>query len=252
MDSLPEELQLRILEYLPSAPPSETRARHEPRLELTAAEVTPLKQASCVSRALRRIALPILFHHARLRIDGAVRPHWLRCCLLDEHTLKHQLSKAPATEGEDQYHLDMVIYSPGGRESTDPALRKTKSTTGLDTYESDSAIWASRMYHASKDFLDFITANRLQTRISSFALLSGSMALVKNVPTVWSGRRDWRYHAAAAMWQHILSIVDPTRITIVAPPQELACFCNTFIKMDAGKSHSKVPERPKLSSRPRS
>lgn len=240
MDTLPEELQLRILEYLDAAPPSELKARHEPSLNLTLSSSHPLKNVSAVSKNWRRISLPLLFEHVCLRIDRPTRESWLDCCLRDGSSLKHQDSDTPPPANIDQYHRDVLCASPRTAADMDltPSLwlRKMRSANNADEHEQGTKVWAARIYHASKDFITFITANRLEKRILSVVLVSDGMGCAKVGQLPSPVLYDWRYEAAAAMWQHLLSIIDPQRLAIVAPPTELACFCNSFISLDAGKS----------------
>lgn len=239
MERLPEELQLRILEHFDASPSSELKARQEPSLDLTKSAMQPLKNVACLSKRWRRIALPLLFKHACLRVDHAVRQSWLDCCLHDETALKYSEPANGRFADVDQYHLDILRASPRTAADMDVTpslwLRKIRSANNASEHEQSSKVWASRIYHASKDFIDFVLKNRLQKRVESFVLVSVGMQAVKvgqiPSPIVY----EWRYEAAAAMWQHILSIIDPVRVVIVAPPMEIACFCNCFMSLDAGK-----------------
>ena len=240
MDTLPEELQLRILDYLGSTPPSELKARHEPDLNLTLSPSQQLKNVSTVSKNWRRISLPLLFKHACLRIDRPPRESWLDCCLHNGSSLKYGDSDTPPPVDIDQYHRDILRASPRTAADMDltPSLwlRKIRSANNANEHEQSTKVWASRIYHASKDFITFIAAHRLEKRISSFVLVSDGMGCAKVGQLPSPVLYEWRYEAAAAMWQHLLSIIDPQRVAVVAPPTELACFCNSFISLDAGKT----------------
>lgn len=65
---LPNELLIRIFEYLDTPPASTSleELKLEPRLDLTASPVTPLKNVACVSTLWREAVLPILFRHAQV------------------------------------------------------------------------------------------------------------------------------------------------------------------------------------------
>lgn len=240
MDRLPEELQLRILEHLHTIPPSERKARQEPKLDLTLAEEQPLKVASCLSKQWRRITLPLLFRHTCLRIDGLVKDAWRRCCLHNETSLKFLESDAGGLPSVDEYHMDMLQASPRTAANMDTTssvwLRRNRGANNANAYENDSKVWASRMYHASKDFLDFISSHCLGKHVTSFVLLSDSMHLGKVEQLPSPVQYDWRYEASAVLWQHLLSVINPETIAIVAPPMELACFCNSFVTLSSGKS----------------
>lgn len=248
MDTLPEELRLRILEYLDAAPPSELKARHEPNLNLTVRPSHPLKNVSTLSKDWRRITLPVLFDHACVRIDRSIRENWLECCLHDGSSLKYGESHPCPPAEIDQYHRDILRASPRTAADMDVTpslwLRKIRSANNANEHEQSTKVWASRIYHASKDFISFITANRLEKRISSFVLISDAMGCAKVGQLPSPVLYEWRYEAAAAMWQHFLSIIDPQRVAVVAPPAELACFCNSFISLDAGKT-TPLPHSPR-------
>lgn len=240
MDDLPEELQLRILEDLDARPPSELKARQEPSLNLTTSSEHPLKNVSCVSKHWRRIVLPLLFARAHLRVDTPVRKTWLGCCLHNDTALKHveaQPTNAPPSD-VDRYHLEMLRASPRCAEmnvTPSPWLGKVQSDNNADVHEQSTKAWAARIYHASKDFLTFVANHRLEMRITSFVLASDGMQCAKVGRLPSAVFYDWRYEASASMWQHLLSVLDPRRIAIVAPPMELACFCNSLINLDAGE-----------------
>lgn len=247
MDNLPEELQLRILEHLDSTPPSELNARQEPNLALTTSSEHPLKTASCLSKHWRRIVLPLLFTHACLRVDTSVRERWLECCLHNDTTLKHadaKTSHAPPSD-VDRYHLEMLQASPRSAANMDvisPSwLRELRRGNNPTVYEHSTKAWAARIHHASRDFVTFVANNRLHKQISSLVLLSDGMQCGKVGRLPSPGIYDWRYEASAAMWQHLLSIFNPSRVAIVAPPVELAWFCNSFVNLDAGESPTSSP-----------
>lgn len=65
---LPNELLIRIFEYLDTFPASTSleELKLEPRLDLTANNVTPLKNVSLVSTLWREAVLPILFRHVQV------------------------------------------------------------------------------------------------------------------------------------------------------------------------------------------
>lgn len=239
MERLPEELQLRILEHLDSRPPSELKARQEPNLNLISSEEAALKNASCLSKRWRRIALPFLFRHACLQVDRPVNASWLECCLHNGASLRLGASEAPPRTDPDRYHFDMLSASPRTAADMDVTpslwLRKIRSANNANIHEQETKAWAARIYHASRDFLSFITTSRLESQISSFVLLSDGMKTTKVGQLPSHILYDWRYEASAAMWQHLLSVIDPYRVAIVAPPMELACFCNSFINLDAGE-----------------
>ena len=220
IDQFPAELIVSIFEYLDPTAPSESRARHEPSLQITQSQYHPLKNVSTVSKRWRRIVLPLLFRHSRLRIDAPPRAEWSACpaCgIRPQESLKSQTG---------QYHFDMMkAYEE------DPRVDFiSEINTGGRPDQFSTSRWALRFYHVLQDFLNFIHHSQLASYIQSFTLLSDKMFNDKlgRFPHL-STSIDRRYPAAAAFWQHLLSETSPLRIAIVAPPIELACLTNATI-----------------------
>lgn len=111
-----------------------------------------------------------------------------------------------------------------GSAMTSPA---TFSTT---LEESGTATCAWHIYHVLQEFLAFVNAHKLCNSIQSFTAYTGCMLngeldrFLHKAGEI--SAREWRYPAAAAFWQQLLSVIDPDRIVVLAPPTELACFTN--------------------------
>lgn len=72
---LPDELMLQILSYLDIEAPSVTNFSQEPSLNLTTSKEHSLKSFSLVTHDFRRVALPVLFQYARIRLgDYDIEP----------------------------------------------------------------------------------------------------------------------------------------------------------------------------------
>lgn len=83
IDQLPEELLLSVFENLDCEPPSISKSRLEPTLDLTSSETHHLKDISTVSTRWRRIALPLLFKFSRIHLNKPIKKtqsssHFLR------------------------------------------------------------------------------------------------------------------------------------------------------------------------------
>lgn len=228
MDSLPEELQLYIFEFLDSAPPSAIKARQEPSLNLTSSSRHVLKDISYVSKRWRRISLPLLYKHAFFRLDRPPRPEWGECKACGKFRGKVECER---------YHVEMVqamnqfasnLRVPSSM--TNAVSFSPSDDVAYRSYEFSTAIWANRMYHALDDFLRFIQSKGLTSAVRSFVLVSDRMLSGKSgrFPHE-SGQGEWRYPASAAFWHHLLSVISPGRIAAVAPPTELACLMNASI-----------------------
>lgn len=68
---LPEEIVLNILSHVASSPPSKSLRHQVPSASLftSSDKESPLKRASNVCRAWRRIAFPVLFRYVRIDVD---------------------------------------------------------------------------------------------------------------------------------------------------------------------------------------
>lgn len=241
ISDLPEELLVNVFEYLLSAAPSEVKLRHEPSLELTSSGRHTLKSASCVSKRWRRVVLPLLFQYTCLRLDITPRSHWsecVHCKSMFSGGLDPSSEASDLLKGANLCHANMMSSMKTqflGQEQGLAIFNKNTNTSmpaesSKSPDDGKTAAWVPRFYHALKDFLDFLQGAKLAAYICSFVVSSDRMVDRKPTPvSLQHVRRDWRYPAAAAFWQYFLSIVDPDRVVIVAPPAELACLTNAVI-----------------------
>ena len=230
IDSLPEELQICIFEFLESPPPSILNARQEPTLELTRAPLHPLKDIASVSKRWRRIALPLLFRDTCIRLDIPLKPEWTACPACGELLSGHPSMSQAAPQSIEPYHMNMMklinerIWVLHERPNVNNVVEAPLS------HVLATAIWAARICHAVQDFLDFVSNTGLQSSIKSIILMSDCMVSTKTHRFLHEGADgEWRYPAAAATWDHIFTMLDPDRVAIIAPPTELACLTNASI-----------------------
>lgn len=244
IERLPEELLIHLLNYLDAVPPSETKIREEPSLKLTTSDLCSLKNASLVSKQWRRLVLPSLFRHTRLRLDEPTRRHCPVCTALDGKPRGSSSGEARPAEvnGDgaiDQYHVDLVkeglgsLYPDSPTDSPPGPAPAGAGTCGPEALHWEtSATWIPRFYHNLKDFLDFVIRHELASKVVSFVVMTDQMLgeKMERYPHRAAEKgRDQRYRAAAAFWQHLLSVLDPSRIAIVSPPSDLACLTNCAI-----------------------
>lgn len=226
---LPEELLVHIFDYLDSIAPSELKLRQEPGLGLSRNPVkVALKSASVVSKPWRRVALPLLFSHASLRLDTEPRPEWSRCTACAH---KQSNSFACRDSANEQCHADMMDAIKTQRNlRIQPNILEQKNLLHCASAEDEALTtsWAQRFYHATHDFLVFIERNHLERFVRSITV-STDRTLARKLNRYPHQSRDWRFPAAAALWQALLTAIDPDRIVIVAPPIELACLTNAAI-----------------------
>lgn len=222
IESLPEELLLDIFEHLEGSAPSTLKNRHEPSLQLTSSDLTISKDISLVSKRWRRISLPLLFRYSRLRLDTPPKQHWLECPVCGETPTSQDEGALP--QRIDPHHAALFKN----------AREYRAKLTGEDKlWKAMTLQWASRFYHSLKDFLLFVQANNLSSKIQSFVLLSsGTSEAQGRYPHQLAATTDLRYRAAAELWHHLLSAVSNlTRVALVAPPADMGFLTNCAIDL---------------------
>ena len=227
VDALPEELQLSVFTCLGSPPPSELKSRQEPSLQLTSSQHHILKSISLVSKRWRRIILPLLFKHARLRVDITSRPEWVDCSICAATAFGNLQNDEAASFSVEQFHTDMmkaVRHRAAIVSSTSQMHGHSGGEHQEQSSEAATVIWASHVHHALADFLHFVQNRKLSSSIESVVLFAGRMLAPRIPQPCIIG--DPRYSAAAVLWQELLSTIDPSRVTIMAPPTELVYLAN--------------------------
>ena len=225
LQNLPEELLLQVFECLDSVPPSGLKSRQEPRLSLTDACQSPLKCVSSVSKRWRRVVLPMLFQHTRIRLDRRHQyEHVCNACGIPTESDSHGES------GYWEHHQEQAEWArnnfPGGRRD----LSEWRAALQDAPVEQATMIWSFVFHHHISEFVAFVTRNRLSKAVRSFAILSDGMFKYQNMTsTPYEAGTDWRYFGAAMLWQHLFAAVDPKQILILASPHDLACLTNTVI-----------------------
>ena len=238
LSSLPEELQLLILDFLDSSPPSLHRLRQEPSLSLTDSEHQTLKHLSLVSRRWRRLVLPTLFKYARLRLDQPPEIKQIECPVCSGSVIATDITQTTVPQGLgdiDQYHIDMVAATLSQRRINPPSNEprvETRAVSGVGTtvLPATTSTWIPRFYHSMHDFVHFLQKNDLPNIVDTFVLYTDRMleAKLHRFPHE-AADKDWRFPASAAFWAHLLTVIDPSIITILAPPLDLACLTNCAI-----------------------
>lgn len=223
IDRLPEELLLQVFAYLERPAPSQLNARKEPSLDITNSEYRDYKNASCVSRRWRRIVLPLLFSHCRLRLDAVPRAESSTCQVCGiSPSRSAQMSSCIDPYHEQLLQQAALVGNPASDDDGNQALPSLQGTLEV----------ALQWYHCLRDYLEFIQAHALETCVQSFALITEDCGIVYDrYPHRSAANQDYRYRAAAALWQHLLQTIAPIRILIVASPGDLGCVTNCAIDM---------------------
>ncbi len=229
LDTLPEELLGHIFSYLELIPPSVSKARHEPSLELTDSATAPLKSVCCVSKRWRRIVLPLLFRYSRLRIDSPQAQQHDACL--------HCNPVAGTTDGARHRNISSLHAAlansareqiPAFQECNFKEILQYRSEKDPHNREAMSALRGLHFWHKLYGFITFVTLNGLTSGLESFVLIADSTSVKKFAGFAQRSAR-WQLLGAAVFWRCLLSVVDPARVMIVAPPLELACLTNAVI-----------------------
>lgn len=220
MDDIPEEVLLQIFEYLDTTPPSELKSRQEPNLELTSSHDRPLKNVCCTSKVWRRIALPLLFKCARLRLN--VLGDFPTIC----STCTGLRTPVPSEATEDEhYHGEMI----GLANQIGPVLDAMTNLRSSPP-KCSGAIYAIGSHHQLQDFLSFMQVNGLAPIVTSFVLVTDSIGTSELSRCSHDADEFyWFYRGSAMLWRQLLSAIDPRRISILACPTDLACLTNAAV-----------------------
>jgi hypothetical protein len=243
MNALPEELQLLIISFLDSPSPSSRKLRLEPSLSLTDSPDCVLKRLSLVCKRWRRLVLPTLFVYTRLRLDAPPDFGWNTCRVCDDAAITAGSHATHKPEGDvppaDDYHADMVNAAlaqcndslrAGWSDDEAQQMGKIAFATKERLLPSTALAWIPRFYHPMLDFIHFLQNHDLMKMVDSFVLYTDQMLGEKlhRFPHEVADK-DWRFPASAAFWAHLLAVIDPSTVTILAPPIDLACLTNCAI-----------------------
>jgi hypothetical protein len=241
INTLPEELQLLVIGFLDSPSPSSRKLRLEPSVFLTDSPDCALKHLSLVCKRWRRLVLPILFVYTRLRLDAPPDFGWNSCQFCDEAPISTNAGAQLHQPGSnaDDYHAEMVAAAlaqcnnsrrPGRSDDDAQQMGKSVFATGERLLPSTSLEWIPRFYHPMLDFVRFLQDHDLAKMADSFVLYTDRMLGEKlhRFPHEVADQ-DWRFPASAAFWAHLLAVIDPSTVTILAPPIDLACLTNCAI-----------------------
>jgi hypothetical protein len=241
INALPEELQLLVIGFLDSPSPSSRKLRLEPSLSLTDSPDCTLKHLSLVSKRWRRLVLPTLFVHTRLRLDAPPDFGWNACRVCDEAAISTNAGAQPHQPGSDvdDYHVEMITAAlaqcnhslRAGRSNDDAQQMGQIAFAAKERLLPSTALaWIPRFFHPLVDFIRFLQDHDLTKLVDSFVLYTDQMLGEKlhRFPHEVADK-DWRFPASAAFWAHLLAVIDPSTVTILAPPIDLACLTNCAI-----------------------
>jgi len=236
---LPEELLLHILTYLDGCPPSERQRRQEPGLQLTDSPYLPLKNSSLVSKRWRRVVLPLLFKYARLDLDADIRR---------AGGFAYAGSSGPAIDSRvsggspPKPSADVDNHGKHGVQDSAESLEDTSippllsanppsnHTRLTDPVYPTNANIMGRLYRPLSRFLAFIQHQHLADSVEGFVFMTRDLGPERfdRFPHR-AGEKDWRYRAAAVFWHHLLCVINPARVVLVASPTTLAALTNCAI-----------------------
>ena len=241
INALPEELQLLVIGFLNSPSPSSRKLRLEPSLSFTDSSDRTLKYLSLVSKRWRRLTLPTLFVYTRLRLDVPPDFGGSTCRICDEAAMFTNAGALPHQPGSnvDDYHAKMVSAAlaqcndslrAGRSDDEAQQMGEIAFATKERLLPSTALAWIPRFYHPMLEFIQFLQDHDLTKVVDSFVLYTDQMLGEKlhRFPHEVADK-DWRFPASAAFWAHLLAVIDPSTVTILAPPIDLACLTNCAI-----------------------
>ncbi|KAJ4290617.1 hypothetical protein N0V90_010835 [Kalmusia sp. IMI 367209] len=222
MDKLPNELYIRIASHLDVQPPSITKFTHEPTVDLTCSNETPLKALSQVSWRWRKIVLPILFRFSRIPLDK--NPEWVPIDARILDNMQGQLSKLSAHE------LQVYTRMRSKFKSTDLGaafeIQFDEVLMNLCRIEEDDNVlkecphmlWFPHFPRSFADFLRFMRQYELKHHIKSVVVHTNKEYGLYDVPETdaYLGR------VVHELWTQLFTSLDPTRIVVAAPPSTMA------------------------------
>lgn len=186
--------------------------------------------------------MPTLFKCARFRLDTPPKPEWAACNIcnaaaISPDRMPHQ--SETVSKKVDQYHVDMVVAAlarcngnlRAGRLDDEAQQMGQMAFAEKERIQPSAALaWIPRFYHALCDFIEFLGNYELAEKVETFVLYTDQMLDEKlhRFPHE-AADKDWRFPASAAFWAHLLSVIAPSTITILAPPTDLACLTNCAI-----------------------
>lgn len=219
IESLPEELKTQIISYLDVEPPSSSWYTHAPRLSLGKSELRPLKNLSQVSKAWRRLTKSSLFRCIRMNIVASQESAAFPLRAPSTTSFRHVYSVRKA---EFKARLFKSIGYP-------LEIEWIYRHAWLDAASERAAQWLTALDQTLSDLLSFLAKNKLASNVESVSIL-GEGELDNN-------SRDYitdEVHcliASATFWDVLFRSLEPSQITLVAPPSTLACLLNCSIRM---------------------
>ncbi|KAK4981086.1 hypothetical protein LTR28_006523 [Elasticomyces elasticus] len=99
-----------------------------------------------------------------------------------------------------------------------------------DTRPQQARYWLPILYSASQLFLRFVVGHEIKDCIKSLVVYTDEA--LETAPGAYPHYQlevDHCWQGSAAFWHDLLSVVNPSRLTILASPVELACLVNCSI-----------------------
>lgn len=219
LDFLPEELKTHIISYLNDEPPSTSWYKRTPRLCLGGSNSTPLKNLSRASKSWRRLTKTALFRCIRINIVA------LREDALFAFYRPWTTNFRHAVEVRKHNFRDWLFRRAGYPTDTEWIYRHAWQ----DTAPQRASHWLTALDSTLSDLLVFLTANELCSNVESVSVMAegelddNSSDYIRNEVHCLIG--------SATFWEVLFRNIEPSQITLVAPPSTLACLLNCSIRM---------------------
>lgn len=212
LGDLPLELVDQIISYLDTTPPSFEKIVLEPSLDLTVSKDKPLKNLARTSQGLRRIVLPYLFRYTRLHLG------------LEGSTVSvRDAGLHGPTHSDNETHIKS--------ETTRPLQIPCPCRQATTTYNEV----ARPPQPDHRPYLEFVTSQNLQKHVTSLVISTAVDAYLEDpssrypcCDTNLAGIPGLR---TVTFWKDIFSVLNPSRLVLLAPPPSLAYFLDMPISM---------------------
>ncbi|KAF2257634.1 hypothetical protein CC78DRAFT_205835 [Lojkania enalia] len=226
VNSLPNELLIQIATHLDTLPPSVQKFAHEPSIELTHQDETPLKSLSLVSWKWRKIVLPILFHYSRIPLDR--HPQWVP---IDARLLENMQSQLTNLSNHEMqiFHKMRSKFKSSSMfafdESFDDLLINLCRVHDGDNFLKSvpNILWLPHLPNNFMAFVRLASRHNLKHHIKSIVLYSDKDYELRHVATADAPLA----RAVAEIWSQVFFAFDPYRVVVAAPPSTLAGLLDT-------------------------
>jgi hypothetical protein len=217
LDSLPDEIKSHILTYLMLPPPSWNWQKNTLDINLTRSpdvRSKPLKSLILVSKTWYRLVSPLLYSHLQLR--------------LQTHTVQAEPLLAPKIKTITTSFKDWLFRDVGYPHD----IRLPYRHVWQNEPTPKAATWTATLDERLSSLIKFLESPANCSAgdgVQSLTIIATGELNDVNLDYI----RDEMHCliATAAFWNLLFEKLDPTRITVLAPPSTIACLLGCSMNM---------------------